>query len=65
MPDPNDPTTPARAPFLGRALAIALAALFGMVGLGIAWVWQRARVEQDWRDRVNNSSEPFQAPKKP
>jgi hypothetical protein len=36
-----------------------------MVGLGIFWVWQRARVEQDWRDRVNNSGEPFQAPKKP
>jgi len=50
---------------LGRALAIALAALFGMVALGVAWVWQRARVEKSWRDRVNNAAEPFQAPPKP
>ena len=50
--------------WLGRAVALALAALFVMVALGVVWVWQRSSREQRWRDQVN-ATEPFQAPANP
>lgn len=62
--DPNDASPPMRKPIFGKVVALAVAALFGMVALGVVWVWQRAHVEQSWRDRVN-ATEPFQAPRSP
>ncbi len=64
VPEPHEPRPRTRPPFFGRALALAIVALFGMVALGIVWVWQRASAEQAWTDRVN-AAEPFEAPRKP
>lgn len=50
--------------WLGRAVALALAALFVMVALGVFWVWQRSSREQRWRDQVN-AAEPFTTPPAP
>lgn len=64
VPDPSELPTRLRTPAFGRAVAIALASLFVMVALGVAWVWQRALRDQSWRERVN-ATESFQAPPKP
>lgn len=63
MPDshPSEPDGP--NPWLGRILALVLAALMGMVALGVFWVSQRARKERAQRERIQ-STEPFQAPPK-
>ncbi|MGE4182465.1 MAG: hypothetical protein AB7J34_21780 [Limisphaerales bacterium] len=64
MPEFHEPRPRTRPPLFGRALALAIAALFAMVALGIAWVWQRALKEEAWKQTVN-ATEPFQAPSAP
>ena len=65
MPDPIQPDPERRKPFLGRAIALALAALLGMVALGVAWVWQSAHREQSRRDRLAPGEETFLTPRRP
>ncbi len=45
------PPAPGRPPRFGRFLAIAVAAFFLMVILGVVWVWRRAEREERWRQR--------------
>lgn len=58
MPEPKDTSPTPGSPILGRLMAMAFAAFFLMVGLGVLWVWRTARREQDWRDQVQ-ASEPI------